>query len=1312
MNKTQLFIQLPETNTETLRFDDTYLALGPFGLVLGLEFSTDVSSQIQVGDQLFIDKDNKNINAWVDGPVSVLGITFSSIYPAPASLVFTDRPLQLPIIFSSNEAGTVYEGTSIQSNWTEVDLSDNVAFPITFNIADVRQINNRNGAYSKTLQIPGTKNNNDVFKYIFDIQGVNNYDTRIRVKCSVVIDTIPVLEGYIQLDSISCTDNKYWVYNCIIFGENANFAKEIDQNARLEDLDFSEFDHTFSINSVTQSWSGDYTNGYYYPLIDYNAKYELDVQCSGFSCLTQDALFINFFKPAIYAKQYWDKIFKKYGYTYESQFLNSDAFSNLIIPTNKKTIQNSEEWRFNNSFKAGITDLTSFITATPSTLGSVGTGLNGGNSAANNDEIIPSFTNINPLDIFNVTGVFTMSDTSQFFFDPQNQFVDSGFTFKYINSYDTTILKPQRVVLNLDLQITPFNFQTGATISVLDMNGSSGRGFLMHYIIYKNGVAIPGSIGKIVSYKSDTNDPTPPFSNPAIRTGQNRIDVENQFGEADIWTDQSFQRFQFQCVYDTQLYGLLNPNDEIEIRVSANPFFSDAQGEFVSGPKGGVGRIDFANDKYAVTKYRIDFFQSTNGIDGTYFFNSIDDNLLEGQPFDLNSTIPGNIKQIDFINSIINMFNLYLYQDKVNPKKIFIEPRDNFYLSNDILDWSDKLDVDKEIEQIPIVDRKKRVLMTYKSDKDLYNSDYKNNTNEIYGQYEYLTGNEIDKSEEKIEILFSPSPLAMRVGSDNLTDRRYVYTRILDVNQTQTAENFNKVESNIRILYRKKLDLNPGVIMNVYGRNPITPANTFNFYPYAGHLDDPFNPSLDLSFSEPRFLYYDEDLFGYTTNNLYKVYYKQFFEEIYGKESKTITAYLYLDSQDILDFDYRKLVYLGNISSGSPGLFRINKIEYDPFNKQSYKVELIKVLNKNQAELPPSGGGGNGNGGVITGPGNESSIARVSNGFVDDVNNVNRGGFNVISGYVNNNFGNMNLIIGSNNTNIGDSNIISGFCNKITTNNSIISGSYNKLYGSYKNNSSIIGGFSQSNSGVYSSIIGGNNNIIHSNAFKSTIIGGENNQISTEYGINTYNIPSINNNNVIIGGLNNIIYRGTTVSNSDNNILFGGDNNIISQGVQNSIIIGGNNITITQSNITHLGGDVFINGNPFIGSLTPIKYATYSLSTTEIKNSFTTPVTIISGMPGIAYIPTMVVWETNFNTIAYTANTNVVIKASGADDPIIQQNGLLAFTYSGIAVSQGLSVGSYQTQAVRGADIQFSTLVGNPATGDGEILLTLYYIEI
>ena len=1001
------------------------------------------------------------------------------------------------------------------TNWTEVDLSDNIPFPITFNIADVREINNRNGSYSKTIEIPGTKVNNDVFKYIFDIQSIDNYDTRVRVKANVVVDTIPVLEGYIQLDAVNCDDNKYWTYNCIIYGENANFSKNIDQNALLNALDFSEFDHSKTLDAITQSWVGDYTYGYYYPLLDYNNGKDPIVPQSQ-SGSRGIVLRNENFKPSIYVKQYWDKIFKLYGYTYESDFLNSTAFTDLIIPTNVKVLQNQDLWRFNSSFKAGITELTSVnvIPATTPTL-------------------------VSQLSNDNITYGFTMSTSSPFFYDAQGVFNDiPGGSFRYENTYQGTIQKNQKIVFNIDYKVT----LSGGTPS----NPYEGVGFLIFYKFYKNGI-FSGSvnIGKVQTFGSV--DPTNPLNGNDINY------VLDNFGPIDGDNISQFDRRQLQVVYDTSVNGLIDDGDTIEVRLGLAKFATDSSF---------TGIYNYVN-----TVYNLEFYPSTNGYDGTYYYNKIDTSLLADQPFTLSQSIPGNIKQIDFINSIIKMFNLYLSQDKVDPKKIYIEPRDEFYETT-FVDWSRKLDISKDILQKPIVDRKKRVLMSYKEDKDLFNANYKANTNQIYGQYEYLTDNEFDTSDQKIEVIFSPSPLTNRKKGDGNLDNRIVYTQILDPKQVINAENYNNIDSNIRILYKKNIQLT-GSVLTILG-SPF--FYTYETYPYAGHLDDPTSPGLDLSFSEPLYLFYEYQNFGYTNNNLYKLYYEQFFEEVYGLESKHITAYIYLTPQDIIDFDYRRLVYLDSASSGTSGYFRVNKIEYDPFNKQSYKVELIKVLNNFKSKynkIIAIGGG-------ITDVG--VTLPNWGTGLVTN-GNYNSGDGNIISGVDNSVRGNLNIVGGvCNQVLVGGSNIVTGIKNNIISDNSgIISGGESTIYGTGRY-SNIIGGLSQSLSGPYSSIIGGCNNEIFINSSNNQILGGCDNKIS--YNSTGTSSISQTTNSLILGGINNKIEIGTTTSITDNVFILGGLNNTISAGITNSFIIGGENVTATQSNTVYLEGNVLINGLP------------------------------------------------------------------------------------------------------------------------------------
>jgi hypothetical protein len=1181
MNKTKLYIQLPETSVTQQRFGDTYLALGPFGptnLQLGLEFPVDVTGIFNVGDNIFIDKDDKSINPWADGPATILGFTFSTIYPAPATLVFTSIPLQLPISFTSGEAGALYLGTSIQSGWTEVDLSDNVAFPITFNIADVREINNRNGAYSKTIQIPGTKTNNDVFKYIFDIQGVDNYDTRVKVKCNVVVDTIPVLEGYIQLNSISAKDNRHWTYECTIFGENANFSKEIDQNARLEDLDFSDLDHDFNITSVTQSWIGEYTDGYYYPLIDFNTgqkpgERKIGNRTEGFQ--------IENFRGSIYAKQYLDRILDSYGYKYESEFLNSEAFNTLIIPPTKKILESSADWRFNSTFRAGLTQSISYSTL-------YGYEYVSGFTSPNDAVVIIGYPIINNPVTTNMSSLLQFDDTTPPNGDPGSNFIQVPLgEFYYKNVFENTYNKQQKIVLNLDFDLSATLFN-GNPVTLSRLNGIR---LLMFCDIYKNGTLI--SRKPVLNYGNTTSDYW--WFDFSFQIG-----LSGAYTSPEDWSLDLLGRRTIQIVADTAGGLVTGPNDEIRFKLGMVTTRS------LTDPSLSLTVLrDTQQFNWLNTKFNVQFYPTTNGQDGTYFFNELYPELNNNQPVTASEFIPRNIKQIDYINSIINMFNLYLYQDKIDPKKIYIEPRDRFYDTSQFLNWSDKLDIDKEITQTPVVERYKRITLNYKDDNDFYNKNYKSLTNETYGQFEYLTGDEVSNSEKKITLIFSPTPLNMWSLNDQIYDSSFIYSRVFDQKQPITDETKFKVDSNIRILYRKTIPVLSNTLYIYAGGTNYS----FNNYPYAGHLDDPTDAGLDLSFDAPKLLFYDNE-FSYTTNNLYNEYYDQFFEEIYGPESKVITAYVYLNSQDILDFDYRKLIYIDNISSGSPGYFRINKIEYDPSNKQSYKVELIKVLNNFKSKYRR----------IISLGDVGVALPGSGNGLVTAGGNVNNGGNNVIGGIGNISDGRNNFISGGGNSVVSDNNVVSGSDNSVQgRNNSIIGGRLNNISGS---DSSIIAGASNSIIGERSIVVGGYDNKLTSYSSYSAIING----LSNTIGATSSTQSSVALNSFILGGSNNTIFAGITQSVTDNVFLLGGQNNIIAPGVTNSFIIGGENFTATQSNTIYLeastisiDGNVFINGSaPSVVTPIPAREIAFGDGSGIISSSalkFDTSFNLIAGAP-------------------------------------------------------------------------------------------------
>jgi len=151
-----------------------------------------------------------------------------------------------------------------------------------------------------------------------------------------------------------------------------------------------------------------------------------------------------------------------------------------------------------------------------------------------------------------------------------------------------------------------------------------------------------------------------------------------------------------------------------------------------------------------------------------------DTNLQEGDDLELNNVLPDKVLQSDFFNSIIKMFNLFVEIDKTNANNLIIEPRPTFYSSGVTRDWSQKLDYSKETKIIPMGElNNKTYLFTYKGDTDYFNNLYTTRYNEVYGQQRYDIQNDFLKGEVKTEVIFSPTPLVNTIGHDRVISKIY-----------------------------------------------------------------------------------------------------------------------------------------------------------------------------------------------------------------------------------------------------------------------------------------------------------------------------------------------------------------------------------------------------------------------------------------------------------------------------------------------------------------------------------------------------------
>jgi len=109
-------------------------------------------------------------------------------------------------------------------------------------------------------------------------------------------------------------------------------------------------------------------------------------------------------------------------------------------------------------------------------------------------------------------------------------------------------------------------------------------------------------------------------------------------------------------------------------------------------------------------------------------------------------------------------------------------------------------------------------------------------------------------------------------------------------------------------------------------------------YPYVGMWDDPYNPTETLDFGIPRKIYWDNTFqaVNATDNNLFNKYYKQYVEEITDKNSRIVTAWFALTTNDVRTADFKKLFWWDN------AYFRLNKI-MDYKQNQLTQCEFLKL---------------------------------------------------------------------------------------------------------------------------------------------------------------------------------------------------------------------------------------------------------------------------------------------------------------------------------------------------------------------------------
>jgi hypothetical protein len=226
-------------------------------------------------------------------------------------------------------------------NGVELDIDSNIAFPLSFSIADIKDPQKRKRNLSKSIKIVGKQTNLNFFSSTYsltlsDVDGSDvgfTFDPTQRVTAKYYKDSILVFDGLLQLNDVVFI-NKTYVFNCTLF---SNFIDIffILADLKVSELGWSEYDHLLTrtiiensfatsviLNGVaTPNFTAGVPNGfgYVYPLVDY-----------GYNSVPTTFITNNLI-PLVYIREVIQKCLTLAGISFSSAFLDSDLVKKMVL---------------------------------------------------------------------------------------------------------------------------------------------------------------------------------------------------------------------------------------------------------------------------------------------------------------------------------------------------------------------------------------------------------------------------------------------------------------------------------------------------------------------------------------------------------------------------------------------------------------------------------------------------------------------------------------------------------------------------------------------------------------------------------------------------------------------------------------------------------------------------------------------------------------------------------------------------------------------------------------------------------------------
>lgn len=835
----------------------------------------------------------------------------------------------------------------VEGNQEFIELYGNEDIDMEVSFAEIQDITKKNSAFTKEFKVPGTKNNNYIFNYFFDINSVYvNWNPKKKFEADLIYDGYEIYNGYIRLNSVSINKIEK-VYSITFYNGVGDVAANIGDKF-LRELDLSSLTHPFTKEVYLQSQ------------LDYNL-----FPLTG----TTNYSYQN-------GKTMWG--IYNIGYNYvdslsaiTSYYLGSST-SNISISSGQKTIisntplpflagetiryTNNSTGHFIQGIVNGITGQT--ITFIPN-LGLGSGNLNGGLISRQlvNGELIPDPTT-SPIVDFQRNGVpnyisFSGTPVRNYYFKPSiqvkelytqifnqaNYLIESDFfDTNYFERFYLPLKFLDETIYTKGADVLCFNYSQkpeSVNFHPLALSGNSvvqsAITCVSTAITYDlTGFTIPSS------YSSDTTD--------------YQANVSFIYNVPQDPTCSA--PYSFDVLFGT---GITNAS----VVFSLVNFCNDL------GPS-----TDYsANFNFTITGFNINqgLFITGSNIPDIFNiqFSLISPPVIVGN-FDYSKEFPDNdFKQIDFITSINKLFNLVVIAHPTKVNTLIVEPIIDYIGKGEILDWTEKVDWDSTISLSPTTNIINGTIdFNFRLDKDYGNQQFNIASNRTFGSYKKLLNQDYkDSTISIIPQLGSPTDIGLTNNtSPALTSANMAAIKNENKNG-QTFQKYNPYRILPRLVFRGPVIPNDNWgLPNLSGdtiqqwwaeQTPISywqETSRFTTYPFALSA---FSHYINWNAEDTNDTVQS---FFPTMEDMFDVYYFDYVDDLTSSENKVFQAKIYLTPWEVsnLRFDekiiiknaYYRINKISNLSLLEPGICNIELIKLTK-DYTSHSVKYFDLINCN-----------------------------------------------------------------------------------------------------------------------------------------------------------------------------------------------------------------------------------------------------------------------------------------------------------------------------------------------------------------------------